>query len=199
MLEEIKQKIIQVNIDIEKAKSNQRKRQLLKYKHRLEKDVMTYMYYRYGVILKKDKWGDNVANEQNLIPTNKLTESEQRELARKGGIASGKARRKKADFIKVAKALLDCDVSEKEKEQIRKTFPIEDEEISYRTMIFIKQIEEARKGNINSAKFLVETTGEKADNNVNIETKSPIFNIEVTDNSKLEKKFREYETNTKTD
>lgn len=55
MLEELKQKIIQVNKDIDKAKSNQRKRQLLKYKHRLEKDVMTYMWYRYGVILKKDK------------------------------------------------------------------------------------------------------------------------------------------------
>lgn len=140
-----------------------------------------------------------MANEQNLIPNSQRSPSEVRENARKGGINSGIARRKKADFIRVAKALLDCDVSEKEKEQIRKTFPIEDEEISYRTMIFIKQIEEARKGNINSAKFLVETTGEKADNNVNIETKSPIFNIEVTDNSKLEKKFREYETNTKTD
>ena len=55
MLEDIKQKIKQVNKDIDKAKINKRKRQLLKYKHRLEKDVMTYMYYRYGVILKKDK------------------------------------------------------------------------------------------------------------------------------------------------
>lgn len=134
-----------------------------------------------------------MANEQNLIPTNKLTESEQRELARKGGIASGIARRKKADFIKVAKALLDCDVSEKEKEQIRKTFPIGDEEISYRTLIFIKQIEEARKGNINSAKFLVETTGEKPNDNVNIETKLPVFNIEVKDNSKLKEEFEKYD------
>lgn len=134
-----------------------------------------------------------MANEQNLIPTNKLTESEQRELARKGGIASGIARRKKADFIKVAKALLDCDVSEKEKEQIRKTFPIDDEVISYRTLIFIKQIEEARKGNINSAKFLVETTGEKPNDNVNIETKLPVFNIEVKDNSKLKEEFEKYD------
>ena len=54
-LEPIKQKIIQVNKDIDKAKSNQRKRQLLKYKHRLEKDVMTYMWYRYGVVMRKDK------------------------------------------------------------------------------------------------------------------------------------------------
>ena len=55
MLEEIKQKIIQVNKDIEKAKSNQRKRQLLKYKHRLEKEVMTYMYLRYGIVMRKEK------------------------------------------------------------------------------------------------------------------------------------------------
>lgn len=131
-----------------------------------------------------------MANEQNLRPGEyKLS----REEAKKGGIASGKARRKKADFIKVAKALLDCDVSEKEKEQIRKTFPIGDDEISYRTMIIIKQIEEARKGNLNSAKYLDEITGEKPSDNVNIETKLPVFNIQVTDNKELEKEFEKYD------
>lgn len=34
-------------------------------------------------------------NEENLIPFNELTEEEQREIARKGGIASGEARRRK--------------------------------------------------------------------------------------------------------
>ena len=34
-------------------------------------------------------------NEKNLIPFNERTESEQREIARQGGIASGKARREK--------------------------------------------------------------------------------------------------------
>lgn len=134
-----------------------------------------------------------MANEQNLIQNQARTEHEKKELWANAGKESGKARRKKADFIKVAKALLDCDVSDKEKEQIRKTFPIEDEEISYRTLIFIKQIEEARKGNINSAKFLVETTGEKPNDNVNIETKLPIFNIEVKDNSKLKEEFEKYD------
>jgi hypothetical protein len=36
-------------------------------------------------------------NESNLIPFNELTEEEQREIARKGGIASGEARRRKRD------------------------------------------------------------------------------------------------------
>lgn len=54
MLEDIKQKIIQVNNEIEKAKGK-RKLQLIKHKHRLEKEVMTYMFYRYGIKMRKDK------------------------------------------------------------------------------------------------------------------------------------------------
>lgn len=52
-----------------------------------------------------------MANEQNLIPTNKRTKSEQREIAKKGGVASGKARRKKADFQKALKLVLSSEVS----------------------------------------------------------------------------------------
>ena len=37
-------------------------------------------------------------NDENLIPFDKQTESEQRAIAKKGGIASGKARRQKADL-----------------------------------------------------------------------------------------------------
>ena len=36
-----------------------------------------------------------MANEKNLIPFDERTESEQREIARQGGFASGKARREK--------------------------------------------------------------------------------------------------------
>lgn len=36
-----------------------------------------------------------MANEQNLIPFNKMTEKEQREIASKGGKASGEARAKR--------------------------------------------------------------------------------------------------------
>ena len=41
-----------------------------------------------------------MANEENLIPTSKRTKSEAREMASRGGIASGKARRKKANLKK---------------------------------------------------------------------------------------------------
>ena len=43
----------------------------------------------------------------NLIPFDKLTEAEQREIAKKGGKASGKARREKADFKKKCQIWMD--------------------------------------------------------------------------------------------
>lgn len=47
-----------------------------------------------------------MANEQNLKPQNKRTKSEQKEIARKGGIASGKARRKRKEFKEAIKDAL---------------------------------------------------------------------------------------------
>lgn len=48
-------------------------------------------------------------NDENLIPTTELTESERRELARKGGIASGEARRKRKQMRDDLRAMLDSE------------------------------------------------------------------------------------------
>lgn len=48
-----------------------------------------------------------MANEQNLIPGNKRSQEEARENGRKGGINSGKARKRKADLRKIAQQVLD--------------------------------------------------------------------------------------------
>ena len=44
-----------------------------------------------------------MANEQNLVPFSELPEDRHRELSRKGGIASGVARRRKREAIEKAK------------------------------------------------------------------------------------------------
>ena len=54
--------------------------------------------------------------KDNLIPQDKRTKSEQREIAQKGGIASGKARREKADLRKMAQTFLDGTYTVKGKE-----------------------------------------------------------------------------------
>jgi hypothetical protein len=45
-------------------------------------------------------------NDENLKPLNKRTKSEQREIARKGGKASGESRRRKANLRKAVNAAL---------------------------------------------------------------------------------------------
>ena len=51
-----------------------------------------------------------MANHDNLIPQNKRTKDEQREIARKGGIASGKVRRRKANLKKALDIILSSEV-----------------------------------------------------------------------------------------
>ena len=52
-----------------------------------------------------------MANEQNLIKNSERTPSERRENAKKAGVASGKARRKKADLKNALNILLSLEVS----------------------------------------------------------------------------------------
>lgn len=50
-----------------------------------------------------------MANEQNLIPNSERTPSERRENARKAGLASGKARREKADLRRQLQVFLESE------------------------------------------------------------------------------------------
>ena len=55
-----------------------------------------------------------MANEttKNLIPQSERTKDEQREIARQGGIASGKARREKKSIQKILADLLDSEIKD---------------------------------------------------------------------------------------
>lgn len=46
-------------------------------------------------------------NSNNLVPNNERSPEKLREMGRKGGIASGKARRKKAEIKKLANMLIE--------------------------------------------------------------------------------------------
>lgn len=51
-------------------------------------------------------------NDSNLIPNTERSPEELRKMGRKGGIASGKSRRKKRELQKLAKMLLDKQIAE---------------------------------------------------------------------------------------
>lgn len=56
-------------------------------------------------------------NDENLIPQNKRTKSERREIARAGGIASGKARKERADKKAALLAILNTEPLSPEDEE----------------------------------------------------------------------------------
>ncbi len=101
-----------------------------------------------------------MANEKNLIPFNKQTESEQRENAKKGGKKSGEVRRKKKAMKETMKMLLNLNLPESEGKEKLKEIGIEDEDLTIQTAILTNQVEKALNGNLDSAKFVRDTAGE---------------------------------------
>ena len=96
-----------------------------------------------------------MANEQNLIPFDKRTEKEQREIRVKGGIASGEARRAKRDFRQSMLMAL-AELVERKDDNGNVT-----DKISAQDAICIKQIAKALKGDTTAAKFCVEVSADK--------------------------------------
>lgn len=84
--------------------------------------------------------------QENLIPFNKRTEEEQRELARQGGIASGKVRKEKATMKATLEKMLD------------ETY--KDTGMTYRDMATLGLIKGAVKGNAQNYKTIMEVLGE---------------------------------------
>lgn len=83
-------------------------------------------------------------NEKNLIPNSQRTPEELREMTRKGGIASGKARRKKADLKKAMQTLLSMNVqSDKSREQLE-TMGLEP---TNEMLLAVSTFQQAVKGN----------------------------------------------------
>ena len=99
-------------------------------------------------------------NEQNLIPFNKRTKSEQREYAKQGGQKSGEVRRQKKAMKETMKMLLSLEMPESEGKEKLKELGIDDEDLNVQTAILMQQINKALKGNLESAKFVRDVSDE---------------------------------------
>lgn len=116
----------------------------------------------------------------SVVPNGEATQfragEEQVEIARKGGIASGEARRQKATFRKTLEMLLD------EKGKNGKT---------YREMIMLGQIKSAIDGKAENFKTILALLGEMQESS----NETPNININVVDNSNLEKALYDEDSN----
>lgn len=100
------------------------------------------------------KVGGIMNGQENLIPLNERTKEEQREIARMGGIASGKARAARKTFKEELLLLLETgDTQEK---------------------ISLQLIQEAMSGNIKAFEVIRDTVGEKPEDKVKADINSDI-------------------------
>lgn len=105
-------------------------------------------------------------NIENLKPIQKgqRTKEEQKEFATKGGIASGKARRQKKTMQELAKMILSMSMVNGEVhsiEDIQSIAEIKGKNLTIDQMILLKQTEKALKGDLQSAMFIRDTSGNK--------------------------------------
>ena len=101
-------------------------------------------------------------NEENLIPMNERSKDEVREIGKKGGIASGEARRRKKTLREELIALLETNNN--------------NEKIS------VAILQKALNGDIQAFTTIRDTIGEKPVDKVEAEVNSDVnINIELTD------------------
>ena len=98
----------------------------------------------------------------NLIPMTELTEDEQREMARKGGVASGKARREKRDRKQMASDLLDLTMQGAGVDKIKKFFGMKNTELNaYQVTVLSCLMKAMQKGDANALEKLLKISGEQ--------------------------------------
>ena len=93
-------------------------------------------------------------NEDNLIPNNERSPSEVRENGRKGGIASGEARRRKKTMRELAVIVNSLPLSSKNKTQLPDG--IKEDEMTFQMGFIIKVYQQALKGDTRAMKLWVE-------------------------------------------
>lgn len=95
-----------------------------------------------------------LANEENLIKNSERTPSERREIAKKAGIASGKARRKKAEFKKALEIVLSSQVQNQQLAEMLETMGYDN---TNEMAIALMTVQKAMKGDLRAVELIART------------------------------------------
>ena len=116
--------------------------------------------------------------KEDLIPQSKRTKDEQKAIARKGGIASGKARREKKlmrDTLDIILAMPMKNGKNADVESIRSFAALKGKNISVQDAILIAQVQKAMKGDTKAAEYVRDTIGQKPGENIDLNMNLPVF------------------------
>lgn len=98
-----------------------------------------------------------MANNENLIPFNKRTVSEQRKIQSAGGKASGVARRRKADFRKTLNMLLTAEIDLEEWKPVLEALGVE---CTLESALNMAMIKEGLAGNVKAYEAIARYSGQ---------------------------------------
>ena len=101
-------------------------------------------------------------NEKNLIPMDRRSKSEARELGRNGGIASGVSRRRKRSLKEAADLYLSLPVSDRKMWNKISRRGVDPEDIDNQMAMIIGLTMAATAGDAKAAKVIVDLLGEDA-------------------------------------
>ena len=115
-----------------------------------------------------------MANEKNLIPFYQRTESEQREITRKGGIASGEARRQRKLFREALTAILPVEIKDEQRRRmLYEKLGVKDPTL-YEEILF-SLIQKARKGDIKAIQTIIELNDGKQTQTIDLQSGGKAF------------------------
>lgn len=113
--------------------------------------------------------GGEVAGYENIKDANNnRTPEERRELAKRAGEASGRARRRKADFRRTLNMLLTAEIDSEEWKPILESLGVE---CTLESALLMAQIKEAMAGNTKAAYFVAQYSGQSGRAEEDIENK----------------------------
>ena len=104
-----------------------------------------------------------MANEKNLI---RLSPSEAREYGRRGGKASGEARRRKADFRKTLNMLLTAEIDSEEWKPILEALGVE---CTLESALNMAMIKEGLAGNVKAYEAIAKYAGQSGQTDADLE------------------------------
>lgn len=124
-----------------------------------------------------------MANEDNLIHNSKRSPSEVRENGRKGGIASGKARRKKANLKNALNTILTAEATSKTA-QILEELGFEN---TNEMAIMLSLTQQAMKGNVRAIELINKMATSEKDDLDRKEQRARIKALEIANKAASEK------------
>ena len=119
---------------------------------------MYYTVYAHINAQKGAKMNEKKGGAGNLIPINKRTKEQQKEITRKGGIKSGETRRRQKTIKGILNLIDKQHLPKKESLTIERFFQIEDP--TFREAIFLTLYKEALLGNLRAIELYLKLKGE---------------------------------------